>query len=516
MCHCGRGVYLRPMHSDLKGLSNLSIGDGSSIPKGSVFYCTGAPLSIGKKVIFGPRPTIITGNHRIDVVGKYIMDISEKLPENDMPVVIEDDVWVGANVTILKGVTIGRGSVVAAGAVVNRSFPPYSIIGGVPARLLKVRFNPEQIAEHEAKLRHVTIVAPSLDENTNVSGVSAVTKFIIEHNEFCTYEHFLQGKTNAENGGIVSRGVRIAKNYLRWRRWLRKHPLTLIHYNYPLDTLSILRDFFFIRFAVRHHFPVVIHIHGGLYLFMKERPWLIDVILKKVFSWSCPIIVLSEKEKAAIENQFHSCTVHVLPNSIDLDEAHCFHRNPDAEETLHLLYLGRIEPNKGMDYLVAACEELRSRGCKYVLHMAGKDQCNGHYLSLFQEKLSNSFVYEGIVAGEEKVRLLKRCQVFVLPSFYEGLPISLLETMSFGCVPVVTNVGSISEYVQEGVNGLFVKQKDAHSIASAVQQLYQDRDRLSSMSVQAQQTIFDKQDPRQYVSQLNQIYHLCLDFPTKI
>jgi len=73
----------------------------------------------------------------------------EKLPENDMPVVIEDDVWCGANVTILKGVTIGHGSVVAAGAVVTKSFPPYSIIGGVPAKLIRMRFTPEQIEDHE-------------------------------------------------------------------------------------------------------------------------------------------------------------------------------------------------------------------------------------------------------------------------------------------------------------------------------------------------------------------------------
>ncbi len=152
MKYCGRGVYLRPMSSDIKGLQNLSVGDGSSIPKGSTFYCTEAPLTIGKKVIFGPNPTIITGDHRIDVVGKYIMDSHEKLPENDAPVIIEDDVWCGANITILKGVTIGRGSVVAAGAVVTRSCPPYSIIGGIPAKILKSRFSIEQILEHEKQL----------------------------------------------------------------------------------------------------------------------------------------------------------------------------------------------------------------------------------------------------------------------------------------------------------------------------------------------------------------------------
>lgn len=152
MKHCGRGVYLRPMSSDLKGLWNMSIGDGSSIPKGSTFYCTEAPLTIGRKVIFGPHPTIITGDHRTDVVGKFIMDSHEKLPENDAPVVIEDDVWAGCNVTILKGVTIGRGSVIAAGAVVTKSCPPYSIIGGVPAKVLKFRFTVDEVLEHEKAL----------------------------------------------------------------------------------------------------------------------------------------------------------------------------------------------------------------------------------------------------------------------------------------------------------------------------------------------------------------------------
>lgn len=152
MKHCGKHVYLRPLSSDFKGLWNMSIGDYTSIPKGSTFYCTEAPLTIGNKVIFGPAPTIITGDHRIDVIGKYIIDSKEKLPENDAPVIIEDDVWCGSHVTILKGVTIGRGSVVAAGAIVTKSCPPYSIIGGIPAKVLKYRFTIDEILEHEKTL----------------------------------------------------------------------------------------------------------------------------------------------------------------------------------------------------------------------------------------------------------------------------------------------------------------------------------------------------------------------------
>lgn len=158
MRYCGKGVYLRPMSSDIKGLYNLSLGDDTRLPSGSTVYCQDAPCTIGRKVIFGPHTTIITGDHRIDLIGRYIADVTvaDKISGGynpyDQPVTIEDDVWVGANVTILKGVTIGRGSVVAAGAVVTRSCPPYSIIGGVPARVLRMRFTEQEICRHEASL----------------------------------------------------------------------------------------------------------------------------------------------------------------------------------------------------------------------------------------------------------------------------------------------------------------------------------------------------------------------------
>lgn len=91
------------------------------------------------------------GDHRTDVVGRFVDTISddEKLSENDQDVIIEGDNWIGMNTTILKGVTIGRGCIVAAGAVVNKSTPPYSIVGGVPAKILRMRFTEEQIKEHE-------------------------------------------------------------------------------------------------------------------------------------------------------------------------------------------------------------------------------------------------------------------------------------------------------------------------------------------------------------------------------
>ena len=149
MKRCGKNVSLHPSTSVYYGLGNLTLGNNVSIPRYAHIFCTDAPLTIGNNVIFGPAPTIVTGDHRIDIIGKPIFFSYDKLPENDVPVVIEDDVWVGAHVTILKGVNIGRGGVIAAGSVVNKSTPPYSISGGVPAKTLKFRFTIDEILEHE-------------------------------------------------------------------------------------------------------------------------------------------------------------------------------------------------------------------------------------------------------------------------------------------------------------------------------------------------------------------------------
>lgn len=146
---CGLNVHIHPSTSVYFGLENLSLGNNVSIPRYAHIFCTDAPLTIGNNVIFGPAPTIVTGNHRIDVIGKPIIDIHDKLPENDEPVIIEDDVWIGANVTILKGVKIGRGAVVAAGAVVTHNILPYSISGGVISKHIKFRFTIDEIIEHE-------------------------------------------------------------------------------------------------------------------------------------------------------------------------------------------------------------------------------------------------------------------------------------------------------------------------------------------------------------------------------
>jgi len=131
---------------------NIQAGDCVHLGRGAVLMAGRSKIRIGRKVMFGPEVAIIAGNHNTSEVGRFMYDVEEKRPEDDRDVVIEDDVWVGARAVVLQGVTIGRGAVVAAGAVVARSVPPYAIVAGVPARVLRFRWDVETILAHEARL----------------------------------------------------------------------------------------------------------------------------------------------------------------------------------------------------------------------------------------------------------------------------------------------------------------------------------------------------------------------------
>lgn len=93
-------------------------------------------MTIGRDVMMGPDCVVLTRNHRHDRVD---VPMIEQGYEDYRPVTIEDDVWIGRRVTILPGVNVGAHSILSAGAVVTKDVEPYSVVGGVPARLIKKR-----------------------------------------------------------------------------------------------------------------------------------------------------------------------------------------------------------------------------------------------------------------------------------------------------------------------------------------------------------------------------------------
>lgn len=133
---CGKGVNIEH-GAFLASGKDIEIGNNSGI--GINCRITG-PLSIGNDVMMAPNVNIVTQNHEIsDTTIPMRLQTAEK-----KKVTICDDVWIGVNALILPGITIGKGSVVAGGAVVTKDVAPYTIVGGNPARVIKSRIKEDK------------------------------------------------------------------------------------------------------------------------------------------------------------------------------------------------------------------------------------------------------------------------------------------------------------------------------------------------------------------------------------
>lgn len=132
-CKVGSGITFYPGIRFSPGM-NLEIGDHVDFAWG-VLITTKGGVEIGDRVLIGYRTQILSANHKIPSLKGKVFGSGHDLKK----VKIENDVWIGANCVILPGVTIGEGAIVAAGSVVTKNVNSYTIVGGIPAKLIKER-----------------------------------------------------------------------------------------------------------------------------------------------------------------------------------------------------------------------------------------------------------------------------------------------------------------------------------------------------------------------------------------
>ena len=147
-----------PVSTNVYNVDNLILGERVSIGPDSEIMNPRAKF-IMKKWSFTARELLVVDGNHMSIVGIPLIDVrdedKDRLDINNefnKDIIVDEDVWIGARVTLCAGCHINRGSIVAAGAVVTKELPPYSVCGGVPARFLKFKWTIEEILEHETKL----------------------------------------------------------------------------------------------------------------------------------------------------------------------------------------------------------------------------------------------------------------------------------------------------------------------------------------------------------------------------
>jgi glycosyltransferase involved in cell wall biosynthesis len=250
---------------------------------------------------------------------------------------------------------------------------------------------------------------------------------------------------------------------------------------------------------------MIVHMHGGEFMAGEGMPSWLKALVGLTLT-GCHIIVLSQREQTILRRYVKTAKLFVLPNCVKVNEADCFDRSYAKDGPLTVLFLGRIALSKGIDVIYRAMVALGKMPGNIRFVMAGAGPDERVYVDKFRELLGPRFEYRGIVDGIAKTELLKECDVFLLPSLFEGMPMALLETMALGLVPIVTNVGSIASVVTDGKNGILLHTQSPEQVVDALSMLMADKAYLQVLSQHARQYILANCRPDAYFERLNALY----------
>lgn len=232
--------------------------------------------------------------------------------------------------------------------------------------------------------------------------------------------------------------------------------IKIVHVHTPSD-IGFTRSSYYIYLAKIFHKKVIIHIHSGRFndYYLRNKKY-----VEQVFS-KCDVIVALTKE---IKNFYETmgCTnVALINNIIEMPTE----KNVGYEDNvIHFLFLGSITEQKGIYDLVDVLSKHKQEfEGKLMFHVGGNKEVNKFLHIIEMEKLNSLIKYEGWLFGERKIEMLNKCNVFILPSHTEGLPISILEALSYGKYVVATEVGGIPEIINN-VNGVMFKPMDEDAL----------------------------------------------------
>lgn len=258
---------------------------------------------------------------------------------------------------------------------------------------------------------------------------------------------------------------------------------------------------------------VLLHPHCSLLVLYDERSKSWQWFFKRVIRWTNGVLVLS-KEWLRLRSIVPGCKVYYLPNAIDLTQFRPMAEKHLAESKLgipcKILYLGWLGKAKGCFDLVDAALEAHSQGIDMIVDLVGGELVSGE-LELLRKKINAAKLEDYVrlhplAYGKEKLDFLQDADIFVYPSYAEGMPMAVLEAMACGLPIVASRVGGIPDLIQDGKNGILVEPGRPEQLAGAICRIARDHELRNSMKKANYQQACEQYDIEQHVKQLVQLY----------
>ena len=308
--------------------------------------------------------------------------------------------------------------------------------------------------------------------------------------------------------------ISIALDFILFYNYLRRERPGVIHAHlaFPSAFIAISAKLF--------NIPIICTSHGGDIQvdsdigYGERRNKIIAKLTKLALKCSSLHTVLNKPMiKDAIEAGSHPSKIIVVYNGINLDKmlssggTDILQRYRITKDDFIVLYLGRFHPKKCPGDLVKAFPKVIEKVPNAKLIFAGKGEEEMKLKELVSNLgLKDKVIFAGFVSEDEKWDLLKRCDIFVLPSVVEGHPITVIEAMACSKPVIATNLGPFPEIIKNGKTGLLVPVHSLDELADAITELALDKDKRKEMGKMARKDIEERFDINKIADDYLRIY----------
>lgn len=270
------------------------------------------------------------------------------------------------------------------------------------------------------------------------------------------------------DGGAGTKLAALVRAWFCYVGLLLGGKVALLH-AHTASRASFWRKSLFILPAFLARVPVVLHLHGAEFQVFYEKECSVWArrYVHWVFQRVSQVVVLSESWKRWVRSSFPSARVRVIPNPLFVPEL----STKTVRASCTLLFLGRLGERKGVYDLLRAVAALIPDYPDLRVLLGGDGDLEAVRSQADALGIGGHVELLGWVKGAEKSRLLNAASVYVLPSYNEGLPMSVLEAMAHGLPVIATPVGGISEAISDGVEGFLVVPGDQAALADRLRRL---------------------------------------------
>jgi glycosyltransferase involved in cell wall biosynthesis len=274
------------------------------------------------------------------------------------------------------------------------------------------------------------------------------------------------------DGGRWRKIIVFVQGLLRYLRLLFRGRIAAVHVHMS-SRASFWRKSVFMMAAFLMRIPTILHLHGSEFAIFYEDECgrIAKCIVRFVFNQARQVVVLSKTWQRWVSGVCNNPNVCAIYNPVQLPAT----RTPfKTRETQTLLFLGRLGERKGSYDLLRAVARISGDFPDLKLLMGGDGEIEAVREEAQRLGIADRVELLGWVRGSYKTTLQSRASVYVLPSYNEGLPMSVLEAMAAGLPVISTFIGGIPEAVMDGVEGILVKPGDIEALAAALRRLLSD------------------------------------------